>query len=580
MAIDPKSSFMRSLCIGGINEDVIFPYPKMKDEEKQTCRSVLDTLDNWLKDKDPQFRQWDAKGELPNEILEEMKQLGLFGLIIPEDFGGMGFSTSAYSRMIQGLVYHDGSVAITAGAHSSIGMRGLLMFGNKEQKERYLSKLASGEMIAAYCLTEPGSGSDAASIKTKAVKNGDEWLLNGQKLWITNGGIADFFTVFASTEGDGGKMTAFIVTKDMPGVSVGPHEDKMGLRASSTTTVHFDNVKVPHANVLGEVGKGFKVAVKILNNGRTGLGGGSIGGMKRCISMAAKHANERKQFGQPIAEFGLIKKKIGQMAVDCYTTEAVVNMVSGLIDQGYEDYAVEAAISKVYASEMLWKTVDQALQISGGNGYMKEYPYERIMRDCRVNRIFEGTNEILHLFISLTAMSDAIDELKELASTVGNIGQVFSDPIKGFGVFANYARKQIKSSTGVGQSTVSKAHPSLRAQCVLFESHVRKISAAVDRIIRKHGKAIIGKQFATERLAAIMIDMFVFACTLSRVSQSIEEKGAEAAQKEIQILETFAFQANDRMLNTHRMIDENIDENIKDIAIYICENEKYVWDNL
>jgi acyl-CoA dehydrogenase family protein 9 len=580
MAIDPKSSFMRSLCIGDIEEDILFPYPKMGEEEKQTCKAVLDTVNNWLKDKDADFRKWDAAGELPPELIEEIKQLGLFGLIIPEDFGGMGISTSAYSRTIQELSSHDGSVAITVGAHSSIGMRGLLMFGNDEQKKTFAPKLATGEMIAAYCLTEPGSGSDAASIKTKAHKEGDHWVLNGQKLWITNGGIADFFTVFAATDTPEGKMTAFIVTKDMPGVSIGPHEDKMGIRASSTTTVHFDNVKVPHFNVLGEVGKGFKVAVRILNNGRTGLGGGCIGGMKRCIALASKQANERKQFGQAIAEFGLIKKKIGQMAVDCYTTEAVVNMVSGLIDQGYEDYAVEAAISKVYASDMLWRTADQALQISGGNGFMREYPYERFMRDCRVNRIFEGTNEILHLFIALTAMSDAINQLKELASTVGNIGKVFADPIKGFGVFAGYAQKQLKSSTGMGRATVTKAHPALRSQCVLLENHVRKLSGAVDRILRKHGKNIIGKQFATERLAAIMIDMFVLACTLSRVSQSIEEKGLEGAQKEIQILETFAFQANDRMLNTHRMIDENIDENIKDIAVYICQNEKYVWDNL
>jgi hypothetical protein len=203
-----------------------------------------------------------------------------------------------------------------------------------------------------------------------------------------------------------------------------------------------------------------------------------------------------------------------------------------------------------------------------------------MMRDCRINRIFEGTNEILHLFIALTAMSDAIAQLKELASTVGNIGQVFADPIKGFGVFAGYARKQFASSTGVGRAVMNKPHPALRTHAVLLENHVRKLTGAVDRILRKHGKNIIGKQFATERLAAIMIDMFVLACTLSRVSQSIEDKGLEAAQKEIQIMETFAFQANDRMLNTHRKIDENIDENIKDIAVYICDNEKYVWDNL
>ncbi|NCN27395.1 acyl-CoA dehydrogenase [bacterium] len=580
MSIDPKASFIRSLCIGAIKEEILFPYPKMEEEERETVSSVIDSFNSWLNDKTEDFRAWDVKGELPEAVLNEMKEMGLFGLIIPEDFGGMGFSTSAYSRSMQALVYHDGSLAITAGAHSSIGMKGLLMFGTEEQKKKYLPKLSTGEMIAAYCLTEPGAGSDAASIKTKAVKEGDHWVLSGEKLWITNGGIADFFTVFASTDTEEGKITAFIVTKDLEGITIGPHEDKMGLRASSTTTVHFDKVRVPQENVLGEVGKGFKVAVKILNNGRTGLGGGCIGGMKKCIDMAIKQASERKQFGQPISDFGLIKKKIGQMTVDCYTSESVVNLVSGLIDQGYEDYAVEAAISKVYATDALWRTVDEALQVSGGNGYMREFPYERILRDSRVNRIFEGTNDILHLFIGLTAMKDAADQLKELAKTIGKPGKVFGDPIKGFGVFADYAKKTIASATGVGSSRFTKAPPALRTQCVLFEGLVRRLSGAVDRIIRKHGKRIIGKQLATQRLAAIIIDLFVFSCTISRVSQSIEEKGEEGAKREIDILDIFAFQANDRILNTLRKIDENVDELLKSTSEFMVEEQRYSWDNI
>ena len=211
---------------------------------------------------------------------------------------------------------------------------------------------------------------------TTAVKEGDHWVLNGNKLWITNGGIADFFTVFAKTpeEGGRGKMTAFIVTKDMEGVSIGPHEDKMGLRSSSTTTVHLDNVKVPDNNVLGEPGQGFKVAMMILNSGRTGLGGGSVGAMKHLIGMATKQANERKTFGEPISSYGLIKKKVARMVIDCYTSEAAVTMVGGLIDDGYKDYQVEAAISKVYATECLWRTADEALQIAGGNGYHARVP--------------------------------------------------------------------------------------------------------------------------------------------------------------------------------------------------------------
>jgi alkylation response protein AidB-like acyl-CoA dehydrogenase len=255
------------------------------------------------------------------------------------------------------------------------------MYGTAEQRARFYPKLATGEMIAAFCLTEPGAGSDAASIKTTAVRDGDDWVLDGSKLWITNGGLASFFTVFAKTgkPDERGKLTAFIVTRDMKGVSVGPHEDKMGLRASSTTAVFLDGVRVPAANVLGEVGKGFKVAMKILNSGRSGLGGGCIGGMKRMIELATRQAKGRVQFGKPIAEFGLIKQKVGHMVVETYAAESTVAMVAGLVDQGYEDYAVEAAISKVFATEALWRTTDEALQISAGNGYMREYPYERAL---------------------------------------------------------------------------------------------------------------------------------------------------------------------------------------------------------
>jgi len=579
MANSKKISFMRSLCMGEIEQDVIFPFPKIQDSEKDTLKGVFQSIDSWLKPQEKEFRKWDRAGELPPAIIQQMKELGLFSLIVPEDFGGLGLSNTGYSRALQELSKYEGSVAITAGAHSSIGMRGLLLFGTPEQKSKYFSKLAAGELIAAFCLTEPGAGSDAASIKTKAVREGDYWVLSGQKLWITNGGIAGFFTVFARTEGSEGQMTAFIVTKDMPGVSCGPHEDKMGLRASSTTTVHFDNVKIPKKNILGEVGKGFKVAMKILNSGRSGLGGGCVGGMKKLISMASKQANERVQFGQKIAEYGLIKQKLGHMMVECYASESVVSMVAGLSDQGYEDYAVEAAISKVFATECLWRTADEALQIAGGNGFMCEFPYERILRDCRVNRIFEGTNDILRLFISLTAMNDVGKQLKEIASSLEGI---FNDPIKGFGLLSEYGKKRISHLTGVGgvKSAMNKLHPKLKDSGMIFEEGVRDLSAASDRILRKHGKNIIGKQFATRRLADIMIDLFVHACVLSRVSQAIQVKGEKSAASEIEILTVFSGQVRRRTKSNFGKIDDNDDELIKSLADVALANENYLWDTL
>lgn len=572
-----NASFMRSLCFGEIAEDLIFPFPEMVAEEKATLAQLRDTFATWLKGRDSDFRSWDEKGELPPEFLQEMRDMGLFSLIVPEAHGGLGFSSTAYSRAIQELVQYDAAVTLTAGAHSSIGMRGLLLFGTEAQKQRYYPRLATGEMIAAFCLTEAGAGSDAGAIKTKAVKDGKDWVLTGEKIWITNGGIADFFTVFARTDGSEGQITAFLVTRDMPGVSTSPHEDKMGIRASSTTSVRFDQVRLSAEQVLGEVGKGFKIAMNILNNGRTGLGGGCVGMMKKAIALSTRQAVERRQFGKSIAEFGLIKQKIGNMVVACYASEATVAMVAGLIDKHVEDYAVEAAISKVFASECLWRSADQALQIAGGNGYMREFPYERMLRDARINRIFEGTNEILRLFIALTAMNDVGRELKEVGKSLGN---ALADPIKGFGVLSEYARRRVTQATGYGQATLSQVHPVLKAQATVFDDCTRQLAAAVDRILRKHGRAIVEKQFATRRLADIMIDLFVLASVLSRVTAAINAKGVAATTKEQEIAAVFCRQAQRRVKGLFNQIDDNDDEFIKSLADYACDQGRFTWDNL
>jgi alkylation response protein AidB-like acyl-CoA dehydrogenase len=580
--VDKKTvSFMRSLCMGQIEEDVILPFPTIPSAEKETLRGVVSSLEQLLKPREADFRHWDRAGEFPPEFIEELKSFGLFSFVIPEEHGGLAFGSSAYSRALQEVAKYDASVAVTVGAHSSIGMRGLLLFGNDEQKARYMPKLATGEMIAAFCLTEPGAGSDAASIKTSAVKDGEDWLLNGNKLWITNGGIAEFFTVFAKTDEalGRGKMSAFLVTRDMAGVSSGPHEDKMGIRASSTTSMHFENVRIPKENLLGEVGKGFKIAMTILNSGRTGLGGGSVGGMKKLISLSAKQAKERVQFGKPISDFGLIKQKVGQMVVDCYATESVVSMVAGLNDAGYDDYAVEAAISKVFAAEALGRTADEALQIAGGNGYMCEYPYERVVRDSRINRIFEGTNDILRLFIALNAMNDAGQNLRELSKSLEG---VFTDPMKGFGVVSEYTLRRVSLATGYNRqgTTFTKLDPSLKAMASIFEDGTRDLATASDRILRKHGRSIIDKQFATRRLADIMIDLFVLASVISRVDSSIRENGADKAKKELEIVTVFARQAERRIKTNMDEIDNNVDESIKSLADHAFELEKFSWDTL
>jgi acyl-CoA dehydrogenase family member 9 len=579
--IDKKTaSFVQSLCMGEIEEQIIIPYPEMKPAEKELLGQVIASVNQLLSARQRDFREWDVRGEMPKAFIEELKAFGLFGLVIPEVYGGMGFGSAAYSRVLQEIAKHDGSVALTVGAHSSIGMRGLLLFGTEDQKQRYLPRLATGELIAAFCLTEPGAGSDAAAVRTTAVRGPKGWTLNGEKIWITNGGFADFFTVFAKTPPtrDGkAQMTAFIVTRDMPGVSTGHHEDKMGIRASSTTTVRFDDVPVPDANVLGEVGMGFKTAMRILNAGRTGLGGGCVGGMKRLIQLATVQAKERRQFGRPIAEFGSIQQKIGEMVVDCYATEAAVGLVAGLVDQGYQDYAVEAAISKVFGTEALWRAADEALQIAGGNGFMREFPYERVLRDARINRIFEGTNEILRLFIALNAVNDVGAQLKELAQ---GLKGALADPIKGFGVLSDYAMKHASIRTGLvgAKRGFEQLHPSLEEAGQDFEQSTRELAWAADRLLRRHGKAIIDKQFALRRLSDILIDLFVTAAVLSRASSALDDEGEQAGAHELEIAKIFVTRARRRIRVNLRRIDDNDDEAVKSLAADALEREGFAWD--
>src|SRR3984885_1408809 len=424
-------SVAKNLLAGRIVEDNLFPYPRLPEKDREVPGMMLEAIDEFLAPRREDFKRWDRDAAQPAEFIQGLRDLGLFGLIIPEAEGGLGLSNAGYARFLNQTSSHDSSVSLTIGAHSSIGMKGILLFGTPAQRARYLPKLATGEMIAAFCLTESGSGSDAASIRTRAEKGADgNWTLNGEKIWITNGGIADLYTVFARTTSEGGKITAFIVEAGWPGVSHGHHEDKMGIRASSTTTVSFTDVKVPAENVLDAEGKGFKVAMAILNNGRTGLGGGAVGGMKALIALSSEQALARKQFGERIANFGLIREKLAQMTLECFAAESVVWMVAHYIDSGLEDYSVEAAISKVYASEAIQRAAYEALQIAGGNGFMREFPYEEATRDCRILSIFEGTNEVLRLYIALSGLKEIGRSYSELRAAVDDI---FNMPIKGFG---------------------------------------------------------------------------------------------------------------------------------------------------
>lgn len=562
--------------LGEIDAESFFPFPRVKADEAETLRMVVESIDRFMAGKDEAVAAADVKGEQTAEYVTALKELGLFSLIVPEEFGGLGLSNAGYSRVLQQTSRYDASTSLTIGAHSSIGMKGLLLFGTPEQKATYLPRLATGEMIAAFCLTEPGSGSDAGSIKTTAVKNGDgTWTLNGDKIWITNGPIAEFFTVFAKTDGPTGKMSAFIVERSWAGVSTGKKEEKMGIRASATSTVTFDNVTVPADRLLGEEGAGFKLAMAILNNGRTGLGGGCVGAMKRCLALAMKQATERTQFGRPIAEFDLIREKIARMTVNCFVTESVVNLIAHYIDSGYDDYSVEAAIGKIFASEALWETANDALQVAGGNGFMREYPYERIVRDSRINLIFEGTNEILRLFIALSGMKDAGEFLKEIGRSAG---QIFNDPIKGFGVLSKYATKKVAQLTPLGHERIRAVHPLLAEEAAVYEQYTVALAQAVESTLRKHGKNIIGQQFLSKRIADVAIDLFAGLATVARVSTLLEAGSPEKLGDEIRIVRLFTHAAKRRMNQNLRRLERNEDADLRALADGMVKRGEYPWD--
>ncbi|MFQ5766507.1 MAG: acyl-CoA dehydrogenase family protein [Acidobacteriota bacterium] len=556
-------SFAKGLFEGEIDETLIFPYPHLPAEEQDSLDLVLESFNRFAV-KHLDGARFDREMEIPQEIIAKLGELGVLGLTVPEEYGGFGFSTGSYARLMEDVCRYCAATATVVGGHQSIGIKGIIRFGSEEQKREYLPKMATGEWIGAYALTEPGSGSDAAAMTTRAVldEEGSHYILNGRKQWITNGGFARVFTVFARIEIPGESrptrtISCFLVKSDQEGVSTTPPMHKMGIRGSNTVDVVFDNVRVPVCQLLGRPGGGFKMAMEILNTGRLSLAAGCIGACKDMIARSSAHATQRRAFGTTISQFEMIRSKFARMMCETYAAESMVYMTTGLCDAGQVDFSLESAICKIFASEVLWRVANDAVQINGGNGYMSEYPYERVLRDSRINLIFEGTNEILRHYVALAGMAGPGARLKA-------VGKAMKDPIDNIGLLTGEAARRLKKA--VVQPKLGKVHDALKEERDLVIAWTQQLAAAVQKALVAHGKAITAREHLQERFADAAIDLYGMLATLSRTTDRLEKAGPDGASRELKMTRLFCKQAWRRVRRNLAQITRHDDDLINEVA--------------
>lgn len=529
----------------------IFTPEDINEEQKMIAK----TTEDFVKEK-----VWPVLEEIENHnfdhtvrLLKQAGELGLLGADVPEEYGGFGLDKIT-STLITEKMSLGRSFGLSHGAHVGIGSLPIVFFGNEEQKKKYLPALATGEKIAAYALTEPGSGSDALGAKTtaKLSEDGKYYLLTGEKQWITNSGFADVFIVYAKIDGE--KFTAFIVERDFPGVSVGPEEKKMGIKGSSTRTLILDEARVPVENVLGEPGRGHVIAFNILNIGRFKLAAGCLGSAKRAIEISAKYAKERKQFKVPIAKFGLIREKLATMAAKTYALESMVYRTGGYFEENLSkvegaqgadvakaiaEYALECSINKVFGSEVLDYVVDEGVQIHGGYGFMQEYEIENMYRDSRINRIFEGTNEINRLLIPATLMRKAMKGELPLIQ----------------------AAQELQEELMTMMPTLPEEEPALLEEEANLIDNAKKIFLmSAGLAVEKYQMELEKQQEILRDIADIAIEIYAMESAWLRAKKALDKEGEEKARLKADLTRAYVYEAFPRVEQRARHILSAMEE--------------------
>jgi acyl-CoA dehydrogenase family protein 9 len=512
--------FAKGLFQGHFVADWVVPYPRIPAAQQPELDGALTELRQFLDGHlDP--AEIDRKADIPRSVIDGLGRVGVLGMTAPKEYGGHGFSQIANCKILEEIGRRCASTSVFVNAHHSIGIRALLLFGTHEQKQRWLPKLSTGEQLGAFALTEKEAGSDAANVQMQArpSEDGSHFILNGEKRYITNAAIADVLTVMARTPVPGSDktaVTAFLVTPDMPGFEMlEARMPKMGIRGTATGRFALRDVKVPKENILGPYGKGLKVALTVLDFGRTTFGACCTGAAKTCLRLAIEHANTRKQFNKTLGNFHLVQKKIARIAADAYAMEAMTTITASLIDRGLEDYMLETAMLKVFTTERLWECINDVFQIYGGSAYFVDRPLERMMRDARINQIGEGANEVLTSFIALVGMRGPGMEFKEIYDTMMKPTRE-----RGFAKAWTAGKHRLGATVRVPEIPVRSAE--LRWFANQLGRLIWRFNVAVNRALITYREPILDMQLVQERIANAVMDLFAATCVLSRQDAELQ----------------------------------------------------------